>query len=81
MYQYRIFDLFDGDDPETWARDLADRGWEFAVRGTGVLVEVNGVVRRRYYLRRPLERAREERRARSSTPADGRSRNSSEGGP
>lgn len=80
MYQYRIFDLFDEDDPETWARDLADRGWEFAVRRTGVLVKVNGVVRRRYYLRRPLERAREERRARSTTPADGQPRDSHEAG-
>lgn len=69
MYQYRLFDLFDDDDPEAWARDLADRGWEFAVRRTGVLVEVNGVVRRRYYLRRPLERAREERARRPFPPA------------
>lgn len=72
MYQYRLFDLFDGDDPEVWARDLADRGWEFAVRRTGVLVEVNGVVRRRYYLRRPLERAREERARRPSPGAGSR---------
>lgn len=52
VYQYRIFDLLAEDDPETWARDLAEQGWEYAVRGTGVLVEVNGVTRRRYYLRR-----------------------------
>lgn len=71
MYQYRIFDFFPGqDDEEVWARALADRGWEFAVRGTGVLVEINGTSRFRYYLRRPLERAREEeRRARESGPS------------
>lgn len=62
MYQYRLFDLFAEDDPETWARDLAEQGWEFAVRGTGVLVEINGVVRRRYYLRRLTEHARRDAR-------------------
>lgn len=57
MYQYRIFDFFPGqDDPETWARGLAAEGWEFAVRGTGVLVEINGVARWRYYLRRRRSR-------------------------
>lgn len=56
MYQYGLFDLFDEDDPETWARELAEQGWEFAVRHTGVLVSINGQVRRRYYLRRVLDR-------------------------
>lgn len=55
MYQYRLADLFTEDDPETWAHDLAEQGWEFAVKKTGVLVEVNGVTRRRYYLRRRLD--------------------------
>lgn len=54
-YQYRTFDLFAEDEPETWARGLADEGWEFAVKGTGVLVKINGVVRRRYYLRRAVK--------------------------
>lgn len=63
MWQYRIFDLFPDDDPEAWARDLADRGWEFAVRRTGVLVDVNGVRRRRYYLRRWVDPSSRRQRA------------------
>lgn len=55
MYQYRLADLFAEDDPETWAKKLSQQGWEFAVRGTGVLTTVNGVTRRRYYLRRRLD--------------------------
>lgn len=34
------------------AQTLADEGWEFAVKGTGVLTTVNGRERRRCYLRR-----------------------------
>lgn len=53
MWQYRLADLANDADPERFARDLAADGWEFAVPGTGVLVEINGVTLRRYYLRRP----------------------------
>lgn len=55
MWQYGLFDLFDEDDPETWALSLAEQGWEYATKRTGVLVEVNSVQRRRYYLRRWVE--------------------------
>lgn len=56
MWQYKLADLFDDDDPEEWAQQLHNEGWEYAVRRTGVLVTVGGVVRRRYYLRRWVER-------------------------
>lgn len=70
MWQYRLADLFADDDPQTWAEQLRDEGWEFAVRGTGVLVEINGVTRRRYYLRRWVEKRIPRNAPRTTTPRD-----------
>lgn len=70
MWQYRLADLFADDDPQTWAEQLRDEGWEFAVRGTGVLVEINGVTRRRYYLRRWVEKRIPRNAPRTATPRD-----------
>lgn len=53
MWQYRIDDRSEDEDPETFARNLAAEGWEFAAR-TGARVQVNGVTLRRYYLRRAV---------------------------
>lgn len=51
MWRYTIADLRAGDDPEEWARELAEQGWRMWVR-TGVLVTINGEQVRRYNLRR-----------------------------
>lgn len=70
MWQYRLADLFADDDPQTWAEQLRDEGWEYAVRRTGVLVEINGVTRRRYYLRRWVDKKTRRTAPRTTTPRD-----------
>lgn len=48
-----MWHLFNDDAPETWALSLAEQGGECATKGTGVLVDIKCVVRRRrYYLSR-----------------------------
>lgn len=52
--EYRLADLREGEDPEAWARALADEGWRIWPEGSrsGALVRVNGELVRRYSLAR-----------------------------
>lgn len=53
MWRYTLRDLTPADDPETWARALADEGWRMWIPGNrGALVTINGREVRRYSLRR-----------------------------
>lgn len=55
-WEYRLADLGAGDDPETWARELAAQGWHLwpasPGRGADAVVTINGVSLRRCSLRR-----------------------------
>lgn len=56
--EYRLADLRAGDDPQAWARALADQGWQIwppapAGSVSGAVVTINGEQLRRYSLRRP----------------------------
>lgn len=53
MWRYTLRDLHPDDDPETWARALADDGWHLWIPGnTGANVTIAGQQVRRYSLRR-----------------------------
>lgn len=53
MWRYTLRDLRPGDDPETWARELADEGWQLWIPGNnGAETAINGHPVRRYSLRR-----------------------------
>lgn len=53
MWRYTLADLTPADDPETWARALADEGWRMWIPdNTGADVEIGGQLVRRYSLRR-----------------------------
>ncbi|WP_346007314.1 hypothetical protein [Janibacter terrae] len=53
MWRYTLADLHPGDDPEAWARELADEGWRLWIPGnTGADTVINGRAVRRYSLRK-----------------------------
>lgn len=53
MWRYTLRDLHPHDDPETWARELADEGWRLWIPGNnGADTVINGRKVRRYSLRR-----------------------------
>ena len=53
MWRYRLWDLPEDEDPETWARALAAEGWHLWIPGNaGASVVVNGRRVHRYSLRR-----------------------------
>lgn len=53
MWRYTLRDLHPGDDPETWARELAAEGWRLWIPGNnGAETAINGRTVRRYSLRR-----------------------------
>ncbi|WP_114202849.1 hypothetical protein [Janibacter anophelis] len=53
MWRYTLADLTPADDPETWARALADEGWQLWIPGNaGADTVIGGRAVRRYSLRR-----------------------------
>lgn len=53
MWRYTLRDLKPGDDPETWARAIADEGWRMWIPGnTGAATVIAGDKVHRYSLRR-----------------------------
>lgn len=53
MWRYTLRDLKPGDDPETWARAIADEGWRMWIPGNqGADTVIAGDKVRRYSLRR-----------------------------
>lgn len=53
MWRYTLRDLTPDDEPEIWARELADEGWRLWIPGNnGAEITLHGQTVRRYSLRR-----------------------------